>query len=135
MGKGAYGTVEFWDEYYVDDRPEPYDWFFEWEYIAPTLTPLLAFDARILVVGCGNSPFSAELFAHGYRKQLNVDNCELVVQQQRERYPMLEWRVADVRRLDELPDGEFDVVLDKGLLDNLYCYVDTADAVREAVST
>jgi SAM-dependent methyltransferase len=133
MGKGAYGTVEFWDEYYVDDRPEPYDWFFEWEYIAPTLTPLLAFDARILVVGCGNSPFSAELFAHGYRKQLNVDNCELVVQQQRERYPMLEWRVADVRRLDELPDGAFDVVLDKGLLDNLYCYVDTADAVREAV--
>ena len=79
MGKGAYGTVEFWDEYYVDDRPEPYDWFFEYEYIAPTLAPLLPdVDARILIVGCGNSPFSAELFAHGYRRQVNVDNCELV---------------------------------------------------------
>ena len=27
MGKGAYGTVEFWDEYYVVDRPNPYDWW------------------------------------------------------------------------------------------------------------
>ena len=146
------------------------------------------------------------MFAHGYRKQVNVDNCEVVVAQQRERYPMLTWKVLqtadvsdqvidivkcrtssrvqlpsakrsiakgprvkfesvahqtqsqrsrawhimsshirhtscassyhrrsaspansavqvmDVRSMGEFADGSFDIVLDKGLLDNLYCY-------------
>ena len=146
------------------------------------------------------------MFAHGYRKQVNVDNCEVVVAQQRERYPMLTWKVLqtadvsdqvyrycqvsniikgpsvkcqkincqgpqgqvrirrasdpvpeiscmahhviahqasrhahhhhrrsaspansavqvmDVRSMGEFADGAFDIVLDKGLLDNLYCY-------------
>lgn len=114
---------------------EPYDWLLAFEDIASALEVLLPdHDATILVVGCGNSPFSSELFARGYRKLVNVDNCESIITAQRARYPMLDWRVADVQNLDGFDAESVDVVLDKGLLDNLYCYVDASDAVQRFVA-
>jgi SAM-dependent methyltransferase len=118
-----YGTVEFWDEYYVDDRPEPYDWFFPCSFIAPLLRRILRPEEEHLMVGCGNAPFSAELHELGFTRQINIDNCESVIEQQRSRYPHLQWDVGDVRSMVYETD-RFDVVFDKGLLDNLYCYID-----------
>jgi hypothetical protein len=112
MGKGGYGTIDFWDEYYVVDRPEPYDWFFPCSYLAPLLVRLLSPDEEILMVGCGNSPFSAGLRDLGFVRQVNVDNCALVIEQQRLRSPDLVWEVADVRSLP-FDTGRFDVVFDK----------------------
>mmetsp|Transcript_252 Transcript_252/g.722 ORF Transcript_252/g.722 Transcript_252/m.722 type:complete len:267 (-) Transcript_252:269-1069(-) len=133
MGKGAYGTVEFWDEWYAEEEHlSPYDWLLAWEDIGEAIERWLGWDRglRVLVVGCGNSPFSSELFARGYRNLVNVDNCESIIESQRLRYPMLTWRVGDVRRL-EFDDASFDAVIDKGCLDNLYCYVDARDAVAD----
>lgn len=133
MGRGGYGTTSFWAEWFEDHR-EPYDWLLEYDDIGPVLEALLGYDhtARILVVGAGNSPFSSDLFARGYRDIVNVDNCEEVVETQRRRYPMLRWLVADVRALP-FSDASFDFVIDKGLLDNLYCLVDPETAVDEFV--
>lgn len=131
MGKGGYGTVEFWNEWYLEsDHVDPYDWLVEWEDVKRAVERYLDYDhdARILVVGCGNSPFSSELFAMGYRNLVNVDNCDSIIEKQRERYPMLEWVVGDVRRLP-YEDDSFDYVLDKGCLDNLYCYSTADEAV------
>ena len=135
MGRGGYGTVDFWDEWYAEEEHvAPYDWLLAFEDVSAALEVLLPdHDARILVPGCGNSPFSSELFARGYRKLMNVDNCASIIDTQRDRYPMLDWRVADVRRLPA-PDASVDVVLDKGLLDNLYCYADAADAAEAYAS-
>lgn len=132
MGKGGYGTIAFWTEWYSEaEHIEPYDWLVTWEDVGPAIEALLDYnhDARILVVGCGNSAFSSELFARGYRNLTNVDNCPSIIATQRERFPMLTWLVGDVRCLDL--EGGWDAVLDKGCLDNLYCYVDAAKAVAD----
>lgn len=97
MGRGGYGTVEFWDEYYVTDRPEPYDWFFSCAYLGELITGLLRPSDRILMVGCGNAPFSKELWDLGFQDLWNIDNCALVIDQQRERLPDMNWEVQDVR--------------------------------------
>lgn len=87
----------------------PYDWLCSFEDVGPAVLALLPGpEARVLVVGCGNSPFSSELFARGYRRLTNVDNCASVVAAQRDRYPMLEWVVGDCRALP-FGDGAFDV--------------------------
>ena len=68
MGRGGYATTEFWDEWYAEEEHEAYDWLLAYEDVAAALDVLIpSRDARICVVGCGNSPFSAELFARGYR--------------------------------------------------------------------
>ena len=134
MGKGAYGNVEFWDEYYVVDRPEPYDWFFPCSHLAPLLRLLLPnLDASILMPGCGNAPFSEEMHALGYTNQVNFDNCALVIEQQKVRMPQMAWEVEDVRSMSYEAD-RFDVVLDKGLLDNLYCYADPENNCARAIA-
>lgn len=122
--------MEFWTEWYSEaEHVEPYDWLVTFEDVGPAIEALLDYnhEARILIVGCGNSAFSSELFARGYRNLTNVDNCPSIIETQRLRYPMLTWIVGDVRSLD-LDEG-WDAVLDKGCLDNLYCYVDAAKAV------
>jgi len=75
------------------------------------------------MVGCGNSPFSEELYDLGYSAQVNCDNCKLVIDFMQQRAPHLQWDVCDVRDMP-YATGRFPVVLDKGLLDNLYCYAD-----------
>eukprot|EP00629_Pelagomonadales_sp_RCC1024_P002412 CAMPEP_0119282990 /NCGR_PEP_ID=MMETSP1329-20130426/27654_1 /TAXON_ID=114041 /ORGANISM="Genus nov. species nov., Strain RCC1024" /LENGTH=98 /DNA_ID=CAMNT_0007283655 /DNA_START=96 /DNA_END=388 /DNA_ORIENTATION=- len=98
MGKGAYGTVDFWDEWYLEEEHAGgYDWLFAYEDVGPAVEALLTPDARVLVIGCGNSPFSSELFARGYRNLTNVDNCAQIIAAQRSKYPMLTWTVADAR--------------------------------------
>jgi hypothetical protein len=75
------------------------------------------------MVGCGNSPFSEELYDLGYPAQVNCDNCKLVIDFMQQRAPHLQWDTCDVRDMP-YATGRFPVVLDKGLLDNLYCYAD-----------
>lgn len=134
MGRGGYGNVEFWDDYYVTDRPEPYDWFFSCAHLAPLLLAVLPDKSQeILMVGCGNAPFSEEMYDLGYTNQVNVDNCALVIEQQQVRAPHMAWEVADVRSM-AYTDNRFDIVLDKGLLDNLYCYQDPEENCTRALA-
>ena len=136
MGRGGYATAAFWTEWFNEEEHlAPYDWLVSWEDVGDCVEALLEWkhDARVLMVGAGNSPFSSEMYARGYRKIVNVDNCETVVESQRLRYPMLEWLVADVRQMP-FDNDSFDVVIDKGCLDNLFCYVEPQNAVEAYVA-
>jgi len=85
-------------------------------------------------VGCGNSPFSEALHSMGFSRLVSIDNCASVIDRQRVRAPHLSWEVADVRAMGDVADGRFDVILDKGLLDNLYCYCDPEENCQRAVA-
>ena len=91
-------------------------------------------EQELLMVGCGNAPFSESLHEAGFERQVNMDNCELVIEQQRTRLPHMQWEVMDVRHMD-YDTGRFGVVFDKGLIDNLFCYLDADEnsllAVRD----
>ena len=81
---------------------------------------------EILMVGCGNAPFSGQMRDIGYTRQVNIDNCPGVVEQQKVREPDMVWDLGDVREM-EYETGRFDVVFDKGLLDNLQCYLEAEE--------
>mmetsp|Transcript_29994 Transcript_29994/g.115160 ORF Transcript_29994/g.115160 Transcript_29994/m.115160 type:complete len:119 (-) Transcript_29994:1117-1473(-) len=78
---------------------------------------------RILVVGCGNSKLSFQLYEAGFRSITSIDYSDVVISRMREQYketPQLIWTVADVRELSEISDaGSFDVVIDKATMDAL----------------
>ncbi|XP_052014685.1 endothelin-converting enzyme 2 isoform X1 [Apodemus sylvaticus] len=117
-----YRQVQYWDQRYKDAADSgPYEWFGDFASFRALLEPELCPEDRILVLGCGNSALSYELFLGGFPNVTSVDYSPVVVAAMRARYahvPSLRWEIMDVRSLD-FPSGSFDVVLEKGTLDAL----------------
>jgi EEF1A lysine methyltransferase 4 len=60
------------------------------------------------------------LHAAGYKNQVCVDFSALVISDMASRFADMEgiqWKVADVRRMDDIQEGVFDAAIDKSTLD------------------
>jgi SAM-dependent methyltransferase len=86
---------------------------------------------RILVVGCGSSEFSENMYDEGYENIVNIDTSEVVIKDMKERNKKREQMICmglflildeimDVRDL-KFENLSFDLVIDKGTLDNIFC--------------
>jgi SAM-dependent methyltransferase len=76
---------------------------------------------KCLVIGCGNSAFSSDLYDHGFKHITNVDFSEQVIElmkSQNLQRSEMSWEVMDMTALT-YQDESYDVVLDKGALDAL----------------
>jgi len=123
--------VEYWDELFSQDRDQDTDteWVLSWTSVQPQLKPLLAKSAKYLVIGCGNSDFSASLYDHGYRSVTSMDVSPVVIDHMREKHRHrqgMQWDVEDVMQM-RYPSDSFDIVLDKSLLDCMF-HVDAYQA-------
>ncbi|XP_070262787.1 endothelin-converting enzyme 2 isoform X4 [Myotis yumanensis] len=118
----GYREVQYWDQRYRDAADSaPYEWFGDFSSFRALLEPELRPEDRILVLGCGNSALSYELYLGGFPDVTSVDYSSVVVAAMRARYahvPKLRWETMDVRALG-FPNASFDVVLEKGTLDAL----------------
>ena len=63
----------------------------------------------------------------GFTNIINVDYSEIVIIQQKQRWPNLPWIVMDALDMD-FADDEFDVIVDKSLVDTTMCYKSGKDA-------
>jgi SAM-dependent methyltransferase len=94
-----YGKKEYWDERFAEEKN--YEWLVGYAHVASQLSPLLKFSDNILVVGCGNSTFSADLYDAGFKNIVNIDYSEVVIASMREENKdreEMEWRVRPRRR-------------------------------------
>ncbi|TFK51876.1 S-adenosyl-L-methionine-dependent methyltransferase [Heliocybe sulcata] len=117
-----YGTKEYWDKRYERESDESsFDWFKSYDEIAPLIRELIPDkSSRILMLGCGNSRLSEQMYDDGYKNIVNIDYSSVVIQQMRERHaavrPEMEWYEMDVRALT-FDTNSFDVAIDKGTMD------------------
>lgn len=51
----------YWDQRYLAEAAEPFDWLFSYGDVAHLMQQLLPRDAVVLMVGCGNAPFSKDM--------------------------------------------------------------------------
>lgn len=76
--------------------------------------------SQVLVVGCGNSELSEQMYDVGYEDLMNIDISEVAINQMRERNadrrPKMSYLLMDMLQMD-FKDAQFQVVLDKGTLD------------------
>ena len=132
--------AEWWNDRFREDGATGHsDWLLSFEGYGDLLTRHVPCSARTLVPGCGNSPFSAKLHAAGYRRIVNTDISNYVVEVMRERHadplkgPLdvdckegycegMTWEVDDVTSM-QFGTATFDAILDKSLLDCM-TYVD-----------
>lgn len=104
----CFGTIEYWDEDYLNEEEETYDWLLEGDVCIELITQALrrlALDRdsptsadpehggearsggpRILHVGSGNSLIPELLFAKGYTNQIATDASGVCVGRMRKRY-------------------------------------------------
>mmetsp|Transcript_19856 Transcript_19856/g.27935 ORF Transcript_19856/g.27935 Transcript_19856/m.27935 type:complete len:299 (+) Transcript_19856:31-927(+) len=118
-----YGKREYWEERFATETE--FEWLVSYSDIAPQITRFLhPKKKKILVVGCGNSSFSADLYDAGYTCITNIDYSRNVIDAMRKRHertrPLMEWLVMDMTDMSAaFADESFDVVIDKAAMDAL----------------
>ena len=140
-----YVAVNYWDDRFVTE--DSYEWLLSYEQLEPQLQGLLrsklrgattdqsseeeeeesaaARPCRILVVGCGNAPFSVDLYRACQRMMqeiqnhsgspsnntgfeiVNIDYSITVIEKMQQTYPPsdypgMTWHVADMTKLDDV---------------------------------
>ncbi|PWA03447.1 hypothetical protein BB558_000381 [Smittium angustum] len=134
-----YSTKVYWDERYSKtDHNVVFDWFKTYSEIKGLVNSAIPNkQAKILMLGCGNSSLSEDMYNDGYHNIVNIDFSEVVITQMQERCkdtPM-QWQVMDILDL-KYPDNEFDAIIDKGTMDALMCEKgDVWDPSQELIAT
>ncbi|XP_061696175.1 EEF1A lysine methyltransferase 4 [Syngnathoides biaculeatus] len=114
-----YKDVDYWDERYKVE--ESYDWLGGLSKFWHLLENHIKKDDSILVLGCGNSSMSSDMYNAGYCSITNIDYSSVCISAMSTRNahcPGMSWRQMDMRQL-AFPDTSFDVVLEKATLDAL----------------
>jgi ubiquinone/menaquinone biosynthesis C-methylase UbiE len=134
-----YGSRLYWEKRYAR-LDQPFDWMCDYDQLEPTILPLLKQsksnkdDVKILIVGCGNAPFSFDFTSRsGFKTKniIHIDYCHVVIEQQKERHPDLDFRLVDALNMVDFDDHTFDFIIDKSLLDTMICYHDGHDTTEK----
>jgi hypothetical protein len=131
-----YGKQGYWDDRYGTWAQDPFDWLFSYKHLAHIIGAFFDHKERLLIPGCGNAPFSPDLYEAGYTTQVNIDTSTVVIGQQIERHKDkmgCVWEVGDCMAMDHESES-FDSAIDKSLVDTLMCAPDSAQCVHGFLS-
>lgn len=124
LSTARFADARYWTSRYSETNFEPFDWHLRWEQIKDFILPLLIPESEILVLGCGTSTLSEQLYLEGYVQVTSTDICapliDMLADKHAERASM-EYRTVAAQQLPSEWRGRFDVVLDKAVLDSVAC--------------
>lgn len=112
-----YKDVDYWDDRYKTEQC--FDWLGSFSKFHHLLDQHVRRDDSILILGCGNSSMSADMYSAGYHSITNIDYSSVCISTMSARHsdcPGMSWHQMDVRELS-FADSSFDVVLEKATLD------------------
>ncbi|XP_014113014.1 PREDICTED: methyltransferase-like protein 13 [Pseudopodoces humilis] len=118
-----FGSARYWDRFFRQRGQRPFEWYGAFPELCPVLHKYVRPRDKVLVVGCGNSELSEQMYDVGMCEDIvNIDISDAVIRQMRERSastrPRMSYLLMDMLHMD-FPDAHFQVVLDKGTLDAL----------------
>ena len=124
FSRDVYADKGFWNERFKDEK-HMFDWYVSWKQLKKYfIWLLLPKTARILVVGCGNSRLTQDMYRDGWQNLVNIDISDEVIKKMRDLHDkagvICEWIEMDATQMS-FPDHSFDLVVDKGTLDAVLC--------------
>lgn len=90
-------TKEYWDKFFQERNKTAFEWYGSFSDVLPPLLPNIKKTDRLLVIGCGNSNFSSQLYDLGFHNIINLDFSEVVIAEMREKNlarPLMQWQVG-----------------------------------------
>ncbi|KAK7817894.1 hypothetical protein U0070_005537 [Myodes glareolus] len=115
-----FGSVDYWEKFFQQRGKKSFEWYGTYLELCEVLHKYIKPREKLLVIGCGNSELSEQLYDVGYQDIVNIDISEVVIKQMKERNasrrPHMSFLKMDMTQM-EFPDATFQVVLDKGTLD------------------
>ncbi|GAM16938.1 hypothetical protein SAMD00019534_001130 [Acytostelium subglobosum LB1] len=117
-----YGEQTYWDERYQKNQ-DPFDWYQDFSGLKDIFESKMKLTDNILMVGCGNSLLTEQMYEAGYKTIVNVDISSVVIDQLRIKYKEYEGLSYVTANIIETPfsDNTFDAVIDKGTFDAIMC--------------
>ncbi|XP_064928274.1 eEF1A lysine and N-terminal methyltransferase isoform X5 [Columba livia] len=116
-----FGSARYWERFFRQRGQRPFEWYGAFPELCPVLHKYVRPRDKVLVVGCGNSELSEQMYDTGMCEDIiNIDISDAVIRQMQERSgskrPKMSYLLMDMLQMD-FPDAHFQVVLDKGTLD------------------
>ncbi|XP_054285065.1 eEF1A lysine and N-terminal methyltransferase homolog [Macrosteles quadrilineatus] len=116
-----FSQIGYWDSFFRKRGKRAFEWYGEYPELCGILHKYIRPKDKTLVIGCGNSTLSSDLYDVGYRQITNIDVSSVVIKQMKAKSkikPGLEYQQMDATKMT-FQDALFNVVLDKGTLDAL----------------
>lgn len=111
---------EYWDGFFQKRGGRAFEWYGEYTELCGILHKYIKIKDDILVVGCGNSTLSADLYNVGYQSMVSIDLSDVAIRQMNQIHgqdrPGLTFVKMDVTDMT-FEENRFSCVLDKGTLD------------------
>ncbi|XP_042339880.1 LOW QUALITY PROTEIN: eEF1A lysine and N-terminal methyltransferase [Plectropomus leopardus] len=116
-----FSSAEYWERFFFKKRGEKaFEWYGDYNKLCGVLHKYIKVQDKVLVVGCGNSELSEQMYDVGYKNLTNIDISETVVahmnQRNAQRRPDLTFQQVDATQTP-YEDASYQAALDKGTLD------------------
>ncbi|XP_064649297.1 eEF1A lysine and N-terminal methyltransferase-like [Lineus longissimus] len=131
--RDQFRSAGYWEEFFKKRGKKSFEWYGEYADICGILHKYVKTSDKILMVGCGNSQLSADMYDIGLQAITNVDISDVVIKQMKEKNKdrtEMSFVKMDVTKMD-FEAGSFSTVIDKGTLDALF--TDKSDDVVKTV--
>ncbi|CAG5116730.1 unnamed protein product [Candidula unifasciata] len=126
-----FSQPDYWNRFFQKRGKIPFEWYGEYPQLHTVIHKYITPANLVLIVGCGNSALSENMYDNGLQHLFNIDISDIVIQQMTDRHkskrPKMVFHKMDVTEMT-YPDEYFNAVLDKGTLDALLVSED-ADVV------
>ncbi|XP_037326341.2 eEF1A lysine and N-terminal methyltransferase isoform X2 [Pungitius pungitius] len=115
-----FSSAEYWEKFFKKRGEKAFEWYGDYHKLCGVLHKYIKVQDKVLVVGCGSSELSEQMYDVGYKHLTNIDISETVVthmnQRNAERRPGLTFQQVDATRTP-YEEASYQVALDKGTLD------------------
>ena len=115
----GYSKKSFWNERF-EKTDSNFDWYADWEQLEKYFKIFLSEEDKILMVGCGNSKMSSQMYNSNFKNITNIDISDIVISKMQKQFPEMKWIEMDATKMD-FKDDTFDCSIDKGTLDAIMC--------------
>jgi SAM-dependent methyltransferase len=115
-----YKEREYWENRFADE--ENYEWLLSYSQIRPYISPYINHSDNILVIGCGNSTLSLDLYDNGYKNITSIDFSSKVIEKMKQKSESsnrheMKWLEMDMLNMYAFDASCFDVIIDKATMD------------------